>query len=70
MVIDRIVAQYNVFLEGRLRFGIEQLLDHSVVTLSRFRFNLRPARAKSSAAQEVPSQGNIFLVSHRRLLTA
>ena len=64
MVIDRIVAQHKVVLENRLRLRIEQLFYHGVVALSRFGFNLRPARPKTSAAQEMPHQSNVFLVSH------
>ena len=69
MVIDRIVTQHEVVLEGRLRCGIKQFLYHSVIALSRFGFNLSPARPKTSTAQEMPHQSNVFLVSHTYLLT-
>ena len=50
-------------------FGIEQFLYHGVVALSRFCFDLRPARPKTGTAQEMPHKSNVFLVSHTYLLT-
>ena len=64
------VTHHDIFINRRLRIWTEQLFYHSVVTLGRFRFDLCPARPKTGTTQKVTHQGDVFLVSHRRLLTA
>ena len=64
MIIGWVVTHHDIFIDGRLRFGIEQFLHRGIVALSRFCFDLLPARPKTGSAQKMSHQCNI-LVSHR-----
>ena len=67
-IIRRVVADEQVFLDGLLALGVEQLLDYTVITLGCLSFDLITARSETGAAQEVGHQGDI-LFSHVLLLT-
>ena len=67
-VIRRVVADEQIFLDGLLALGVEQLFYHIVITLGCLSLDLIAARTETGATQEVGHQGNI-LFSHVFLLT-
>src|SRR5262249_33757884 len=69
MVVRWLVAQHEVFVEGRLRVRVEQFLHHRVVALRGFGFNVGAPAPKPGAAPEVPHNANLFWARHPSLLT-
>ena len=60
MIVGGMVTKHKIFVDGRLTRGIEQLGHCSLITLSRFSFNLGTTSTKTGPPQQVSHQGDIL----------